>query len=311
MMTPSAPRGTADWPALPLAQWADSYATIHRWLQIVGKTRLRCAPAQNHWWHAALYLTARGVTTSLMPHGTRGFEVDLDFIDHALLVRTTDGTSRSMPLRPQSVADFHDAYFALLTELDVAVDIDGHPNELPDATPFRDDRAHASYDPDAANRCWRVLVQAHRVLAKFRTPYLGKCSPVHLWWGGFDLAHTRFSGRRAPRHPGGIPNCPDYVAVEGYSHECMSVGWWPGTVGSIEEPAFYAYAYPEPAGCPAAPIAPHGAYYHPTLREWILPYEAVRTAPDPDAALLAFCESTYAASATLGGWPRADLERGA
>ena len=309
MTTPSTAVANFDWPALPLAQWADSYATIHRWLQIIGKTRLRSAPAQNHWWHAALYLTPRGVGTSLMPHGNRGFDVELDFVEHQLVARTTDGTVRSIPLRAQPVADFYRDYTALLETLDVAVQIYGRPNELADATPFRDDRVHASYDPDAANRCWRVLVQTQRVLARFRSAYVGKCSPVHLWWGGFDLAHTRFSGRRAPRHPGGIPNCPDYVAVEGYSHECMSVGWWPGTVGSIDEPAFYAYAYPEPAGCPTAPIAPHGAYYHPTLREWILPYEVVRTALDPDAALLAFCESTYATAATLGDWPLAELER--
>jgi hypothetical protein len=309
MTTPPTVAASSDWPALPLAQWADSYATIHRWLQIIGKTRLRSAPPQNHWWHTALYLTTRGVGTSMMPHGSRGFDVELDFITHRLVVRTTDGTMRSIPLRAQPVADFFEGYMALLEALGVPVQIDGRPNELADATPFRADRLHASYDPDAANRCWRVLVQTHRVLARFRSAYVGKCSPVHLWWGGFDLAHTRFSGRRAPRHPGGIPNCPDYVAVEGYSHECMSVGWWPGTVGSIDEPAFYAYAYPEPAGCPTAPIAPQGAYYHATLREWILPYEVVRLAPDPDAALLAFCDSTYATAATLGDWPRAELER--
>ena len=294
----------AAWPALPLAGWADTYATLHRWLQIVGKTRLALAPVQNHWWHTTLYVTARGLATSPMPDGARELEVELD-----LVARSSDGRTRTLPHVPRSVAEFLDAYRRMLAELDAAPRIWPVPVELPDRLRFDADHEHASYDPDAAHRCWRVLARADRVLKAFRGRFLGKCSPSHFWWGSFDLACTRFSGRPAPPHPGGVPNCPDYVTREAYSHECISVGWWPGNVGGLEEPAFYAYAYPEPAGCAAAPIEPADAYYHATMHEWILPYEAVRAAADPDAAVRAFCESTYAAAADRGGWDRRALER--
>ncbi|HZI40065.1 MAG TPA: DUF5996 family protein [Gemmatimonadaceae bacterium] len=298
------------WPSLPLAEWRDTYTTLHRWLQIVGKTRLALAPMQNHWWQVVLYVTTRGLGSSPMPVGGRSLEIELDFIDHQLIARTTDGETRAFALTPMSVADFYGEYREMLRVLDVAPRIRPVPVEMADVTPFTTDREHASYDREAVERCWRVLVGADRVLKEFRGRFIGKCSPSHFWWGGFDLACTRFSGRPAPTHPGGIPNCPDYVTREAYSHECISAGWWPGAVGSpIEEPAFYAYAYPEPAGCSTAPIGPADASYHTTMHEWILPYEAVRKSSDPGAMVLEFLESTYAAAATRGGWDRGALER--
>jgi hypothetical protein len=276
---------------------------------MVGKTRLAFSPAQNHWWHTALYLTARGLGTSPMADGDLTFEIELDFIDHALVVRAADGRGASMPLHPMAVADFYHAYLALCEKVGIRLRIWPVPVELPDRLRFDEDRTHTAYDRDAAHRCWRALARADRVLREFRGRFLGKSSPSHFWWGAFDLSCTRFSGRPAPPHPGGIPNCPDFVTREAYSHECISVGWWPGSIGVLEQPAFYAYAYPEPLGCAAAAIRPAAAYYHAALREWILPYEDVRAAPDPDAALLAFCESTYSAAADLGRWDRAALER--
>jgi hypothetical protein len=307
---PDEPRGAAGdaWPPLPLEGWQDTFATLHLWTQLVGKTRLALSPMENHWWQVALYVTPRGLTTSPIPCGNRTFEVSFDFVDHQLVVRTSDGDVRTLPLEARPVADFYRDYVALLGSLGLDVHIWPHPSEIPDPIPFADDRVHAAYDPDAARRCWRVLVQADRVLKRFRGRFVGKCSPAHFWWGAFDIACTRFSGRTAPAHPGGVPNLPDYVAREGYSHECISAGWWPGG-GPLAEPAFYAYAYPEPAGCPQASIRPDSAYYHPDLHEWILPYEAVRTSSDPDATLLEFLQSTYAAAADLGAWDRAALER--
>jgi hypothetical protein len=299
-----------EWPALPLTEWQDTYATLHRWLQIVGKTRLALAPMQNHWWQIVLYLTSRGLSTSAMPVGGRSLEIDFDFIDHELVARTSDGDVRTLPLAPRSVADFYDEYVGMLRSLGLAVRIWPVPVEMADVLPFPDDRTHAAYDADAAQRCWRVLLATDRVLKEFRGRFIGKSSPSHFFWGSFDLACTRFSGKGAPQHPGGVPNCPDYVTREAYSHECISAGWWPGSVGSpVAEPAFYAYAYPEPAGCATAPIAPAGAAYNTTMREWVLPYDAVRTADDPRAMLLDFFESTYGAAATRGGWNRAELER--
>lgn len=279
---------------------------------MVGKTRLALSPGENHWWHVALYVTTRGLSTSPMPCGERRtLEIEFDFIDHVLMARRSDGRKESLQLAPQSVADFYQRYRALLDALDVRVKIWPQPVEIPDPIRFPQDQWHASYDADAAARCWQILVQADRVLKTFRGRFVGKSSPVHFWWGGFDLAHTRFSGRRAPPHPGGIPNTPDAVTREAYSHECISVGWWPGGGGTpVLEPAFYAYAYPEPPGCPDATIRPAAAGYHDMLREWILPYEAVRRAPDPDAALLEFAQSTYRTAAGLGRWDGA-LERGA
>jgi hypothetical protein len=303
------PEHTASaWPELPLAEWRDTYATLHRWMQIVGKTRLSLAPMQNHWWNTTLYLTPRGLGTSAIPAAARSFSVEFDFVDHVLVLRASDRPVRTLALTAKPVAEFYRAYVDALAELDVHPAIWPVPVELADTLRFDEDRMHRSYDPGAANRCWRVLAQADRVFKIFRGRFLGKSSPSHFWWGSFDLSCTRFSGRPAPTHPGGVPNCPDYVTREAYSHECISVGWWPGTEGSVEEPAFYAYAYPEPPGCPAASIAPAGAYYHAGLHEWILPYERVRNASDPDAAVLAFCHSTYSAAATLGGWDRS-LER--
>lgn len=298
------------WPALPLAEWHDTYDTLHRMVQIIGKTRMALSPIVNHYWHVTQYVTPRGLTTSPIPCGTRTFEVDLDFIDHLLLVRTSDGITRTMPLIPRTIADFYDQYMALLDAAGVRVHIWPVPSEMADTLRFTDDRVHASYDADAANRCWRILAQTDRVIKQFRGRFIGKCSPSHFWWGGFDLSCTRFSGRRAPMHPGGIPNIPDYVNREAYSHECISAGWWPGIPGSpVADAAFYAYAYPEPPGCPTAAIGPATASYNLDMHEWILPYEAVRTSADPDGELLTFLQSTYDAAATLGGWDRAALER--
>jgi hypothetical protein len=303
-------RAGSAWPELPLGAWADTYATLHRWTQIVGKTRLALSPMENHYWHVALYLTARGLTTSPMAHGDRLLQVDFDFLDHLLVARTSGSEVRTMALAPKSVAAFHQEYLELLRSLNLDVRIGPMPNEIPDAIPFPEDRANASYDGSAARDCWRALAQADRVFKRFRNRFLGKQSPVHFWWGSFDLACTRFSGRTAPAHPGGVPNLPDRVTRESYSHECMSAGWWPGAKGSpVEEPIFYAYAYPEPAGFSEAAIRPAGARYETTLREWVLPYDDVRLAADPDEALLEFLQSTYENAARLGGWDRSALER--
>ena len=300
----------AAWPRLTLDDWAPTQATLHRWTQIVGKTRLALAPMQNHWWQVVLYVTSRGLTTSPIPSGGETFEVEFDFIDHSLLIRTSDGETGIVPLVARTVADFYADYMSVLRSLGVDVSIKTKPVEMPDTTPFPDDRAHASYDADAAQRCWQVLVHADRALKEFRGKFLGKSSQSHFWWGAFDIACTRFSGRPAPRHPGGIPNTPDYVTREAYSHECISAGWWPGTVGSpVAEPAFYAYSYPEPAGCDVAPIQPASAYYHPEMHEWILPYESVRASPTPEGDLKEFFQSTYEAAADRAKWDRSALER--
>jgi len=311
MSPPRPARLEMEWPALPLAEWQETRDTLQRWAQIVGKTRLALAPMQNHWWQVVLHPTARGLTTTPMPVDGRAFEVEFDFLDHRLEVRTSGGAVRALDLAPMSVADFYTRYRALLRDLELPVRLWPRPVEMVDTIPFPEDREHAAYDGDAAQRCWRILLQSHRVLSTFRGRFLGKCSPVHFWWGGFDLACTRFSGRPAPPHPGGIPHLADWVTRESYSHECISVGWWPGGGGSpILEPAYYAYAYPEPAGCPDARVGPKPATYDLQMREWILPYDAVRTAPDPDAALLEFAQSTYDAAANLAGWDRVTLERG-
>ena len=298
------------WPSLHLREWSDTLETVHRWVQMVGKTRLGLAPMTNHWWQTTLYLSARGLSTSPIPWGERSFEVEFDFLDSRLVARMSDGETGSIPLAPQSVAEFFDAYRALLKSLGIVPTIWPVPVEMSDTMRFTDDRVHASYDADAMRRCWRILGQTDRLLKEFRGRFIGKCSPTHFWWGGFDLACTRFSGRPAPRHPGGIPNMADWVTREAYSHECISAGWWPGAVGSpVEDAAFYAYAYPEPAGCPDAVIGPATASYNEVMHEWLLPYETVRTAEDPDAMVLEFLETTYSAAANLGGWDRGALER--
>jgi hypothetical protein len=298
----------AAWPALPLTEWQDTYATLHMWTQIVGKTRLALAPMENHWWQVALYVTPRGLTTSAMPYGERAFAVDFDFIDHTLWLRANDGATRTLKLAPRSVADFYAEYTGALRALGFEVAIMPSPVEVVSATPFAEDHGHAAYDADAARRCWQILLQTDRVLKRFRGRFLGKASPVHFFWGSFDLAATRFSGRPAPRHGGGAPNCPDYVMVEAYSHECSSCGFWPGA-GPIAEPSFYAYAYPEPPGYAEHAVRPEGAYYHRDMHEFVLPYEVVRHAAAPDDALLAFVQSTYEAAAEHGRWDRAALER--
>ncbi len=297
----------SEWPALPYQDWKDTCATLQLWTQIVGKIRLARTPWLNHSWHVTLYVTARGLTTSPIPYGGAEFQIDFDFIDHALLISTSDGAGRRLPLVPKPVADFHDQLMAALAELGIRVRIHGRPSELPDPIPFRADREHAAYDADAAQRFWRVLLQADRVFKQFRTGFLGKVSPVHFFWGSFDLAVTRFSGRRAPLHPGGIPNLPDAVTCEAYSHEVSSAGFWPGG-GAIDYPAFYSYAYPAPDGFAAAPVRPDPAFFHEALGEFILPYDAVRDAAEPDETLLEFLQTTYEAAANAADWDRAALE---
>lgn len=299
---------SADWPPLPLGAWTDTYATLHRWTQIVGKVRLARMPWINHSWNVTLYVTARGLTTAPMPYGTKSFQIDFDFIGHQLIVRTSVGDIETLALAPRSVADFYRELMATLAALGIDVGIHPRPSELEDATLFNADETHASYDSDAAHRCWRVLVHADRVLTAFRGRFIGKCSPVHFFWGAFDLAVTRFSGRRAPLHPGGVPNLPDHVTRDAYSHEVSSAGFWPGS-GPIAYPAFYSYAYPEPPGFRDAIVRPAAAFYSSDLREFVLPYEVVRESSDPDAVLLEFLESTYRAAADLGAWDRAGLER--
>jgi hypothetical protein len=298
------------WPALTPVTWEDTQATLHLWTQILGKTRLALAPMENHWWQVVQYVTARGLGTSPMPWDGGTFDLELDLIEHRLAMRSSHGATRSMPLESQALADFYRKYRDLLASAGIEVRIRTIPSEIANPIPFDRDRTHGAYDPDAANRLWRALVQADRVFKRFRGSFLGKCSPVHFWWGGFDLACTRFSGRPAPTHPGGIPNLPDWITREAYSHECISAGFWPGSPDSpVHEPIFYAYAYPEPPGCPEAMIGPDGAGYHAGLREWTVPYETIRASAHPDATLLEFLTTTYTAAANLGGWNRHALER--
>jgi Family of unknown function (DUF5996) len=298
----------SEWPALPYAAWKDTRDTLHLWTQIVGKIRLALTPWINHSWHVALYLTARGLTTSPIPYDGREFQIDFDFIDHVLWIRTSDGHFRQLMLAPMPVAQFHAELLAALAELGIDVRINTMPNEIADAIPFDRDRVHASYDREYAARFWRVLLGAHRVLASFRTRFLGKVSPVHFFWGSFDLAVTRFSGRLAPPHPGGVPHLPDAVAREAYSHEVSSAGFWPGGGGPVDYAAFYSYAYPAPEGFASAAVRPAQAFFSQELGEFLLPYEAVRTAPDPERTLMEFLQTTYNAAADLGRWDRAMLE---
>jgi hypothetical protein len=305
-MTNDAVRGMR-WPALKYAGWKDTYATLHMWTQIVGKIRAAHTPWVNHSWHVALYVTARGLGTSPIACGARSFELDFDFIEHRLTIAASDGAMAAMPLQACSVADFYRDLLARLNGLGIDVHIDKHPNEVIEAIAFDVDRLHASYDALSVNRFWRALAQADRLLKRFRAGFIGKCSPVHFFWGSFDLAVSRFSGRRAPEHPGGIANCPDWVTREAYSHELCSCGFWPGRA-DYPEALFYCYAYPEPPGFGATP-APPGSRYDRDLREFVLPYDAVRAAADPDALVLAFLQGTYEAAATLGQWDRTALER--
>lgn len=295
------------WPGLPYNAWKDTCTTLHLWTQIVGKIRLAQTPWLNHSWHTTLYLTTRGLTTLPIPHGQRMFQIDFDFIDQVLVIAVNDGSVRRLPLRPQPVAAFYRATMDALQEMDVGVRIDVRPNEVADPIPFVDDTVHASYDGEYAQRFWRVLLQADRVFKLFRTGFLGKSSPVHFFWGSFDLAVTRFSGRSAPPHPGGIPNLPDAVCREAYSHEVSSAGFWPGG-GPVDYAAFYSYAYPTPRGFSARPVRPKQAFFHEGAGEFLLPYDAVWAVDDPDRALLDFLQSTYEAAATTGGWDREALE---
>jgi len=298
------------WPQLPYAAWKDTCATLQLWTQIAGKVRLALTPWLNHSWHVTLYVNPRGLGTGPIAAGGRALSLDFDFVDHVLWLRTSDGHFRQLMLRPMTVAEFYADVAVALRELGVAVRINEMPNEIAGAVRFSEDRVHASYDRDAAGRFHRVLLSCNEVLSHFRTGFLGKVSPVHFFWGSFDLAVTRFSGRRAPAHPGGVPNLPDAVAREAYSHEVSSAGFWPGGGGPIDYPAFYSYAYPAPEGFAAAKVAPGAAFWSKDLGEFILPYDAVRTAREPERELMAFLQSTYDAAANLAKWDRAELECG-
>jgi len=292
------------WPALPLDAWQDTYATLHMWTQIVGKVRLALSPRINHWWEVALYVNARGLTTSAIPYDGKIFEVRLDFIDHKLMILTSWGPSKTLSLKAQSVADFYAEFMSALRSLGIAVKIWTMPCEVPNPVRFTSDTQHASYDPEYAHRFWQVLVSCEDIFQEFRAGFIGKDSPVHFFWGSFDLCVTRFSGRRAPERVGADP-----VTREAYSHEVISAGFWPGG-GDIKGPAFYAYAAPEPAGFAEQKVQPAAAFYHPQIKEFLLMYDDLRTAASPRRALLSFLQSTYDAGANLAHWDRKDLERG-
>lgn len=299
-------RSTGDeWPELPLSRWSETATTLHLWTQIIGKVRLVCTPWTNHSWHVPLYVTARGLTTSPIPHPEKTFEAEFDFVSHEIVIRAVDGSSGSISLESMTVSGFYSSVMQLLRDTGIDVQINTMPCEIPDATPFEDDMVNKTYDPEYAGRFWRSLVHADRIFKEFRSGFVGKCSPVHFFWGGFDLAVSRFSGREAPRHPAGVPGMPDWVAREAYSHEVSSVGFWPG--GNGYDAMFYAYAYPEPEGfADAVSFAP--SFYSKEMGEYLLPYEAVRTADSPAEMLLDFLQATYDAAADLGGWDRRALE---
>jgi hypothetical protein len=315
----------SDWPSLRVEDWTETREALHLWTQVIGKVKLAKTPLVNHWWNVTFVVSPRGLSSGPVPDGNRIFQMDFDFIDSQLQIVHMDGARAGVPLEAMSVADFYAQTLKALADLGIAVQINTLPNEIPDVVRFATDRQIRRYQPDQAVTFWRQLVQAHRVLSEFRAGFVGKVSPVHFFWGAFDLAVTRFSGRRAPTHPGGAPNCPDWVMVEGYSHEVSSCGFWPG---GGEEGAFYSYAYPAPGSFADQPIRPAEAFYSEQFRQFLLPYEAVRTAADPDVTLLAFLEDTYTAAATLADWdpsiavtpqapartvtgtqPQADLER--
>jgi hypothetical protein len=294
------------WPELPWREWQPTIATVHMWTQIVGKVRMALAPPLNHWWHVPLYVSSRGLTTSPIPYGRRSFQVDFDLIAHRLLVTDDSGGSLSIALEPKSVATFNREFMEALRSLGIEVRIWSRPVEVADAIPFELDELHAAYDPGHAQALWHGLLQADRVMKAFQSGFVGKASPVHFFWGSFDLAAARYSGRPAPRHPGGAPNCPDWVMEEAYSREECSIGWWPSS--EPPGPIFYAYTYPEPNGFPSAPIRPAGAAFDPRLGEFVLPYDVVRRSSQPDAAATEFFQSSYEAGADLGRWDRPGLE---
>jgi len=306
MMDPKSQKnrtGDDPWPSLPLEEWKDTYATLHMWTQIVGKIRLVQGPKINHWWQVPLYVSARGLTTSAIPYGNRTFEIDFDFIDHLLLINTSAGVRKTLKLEARSVADFYQEVMKTLRSLDIEVKINARPDEVPDPIPFAEDQEHASYDPEYVGRFWRILLQSAKIFTEFRSRFIGKCSPVHFFWGSFDLAVTRFSGRRAPEREGA-----DMITREAYSHEVISHGFWPGS-GNVTAPAYYAYAAPEPDGFPKAPIQPGSAFYNPQTSGFILFHDDVRTADSPDDVLMSFLQSTYEGGANLAKWDRAALER--
>jgi hypothetical protein len=294
------------WPALPLVVWEDTRDTLHMWTQIVGKVRLGLMPMINHWWQVPLYVSSRGLTTSLMPYAARGLEMEFDFHRHVLDIRTTEGETRGVRLEPRSVADFYEETMGRLAELGMPLEIVARPIEVADGIPFAEDREHQSYDSEYARRFWQSLVQTQRVFVDFRSKFVGKVSPVNFYWGAFDLASGRFSGSEAPAHPGGVPNCPDFVQRFAYTHEVSAYGYWPGRG---DEGTFYAYAYPAPPGYSERSVRPAAAYHDAALGEFLLPYETVRSAKDADALLTEFLQSTYEVAADLGGWDRKSLER--
>jgi hypothetical protein len=298
--------GSSAWPELPVAEWHATRDTLQLWTQIVGKVRMVSTPVMSHWWNVPLYVTARGLTTTSIPRGDRAFQIDFDLLAHRLEIAVSDGTGASMSLTARTVADFHTELMDHLTDLGLPTPVWTMPVEIPDAIPFERDTVHATYDPDQAQRFWRALIQMDRVFEEFRSRFVGKVSPVHLFWGALDLAVTRFSGRSAPPHPGGAPNCGPHVMHEAYSHEVSSAGYWPGPDG---EGVFYSYAYPVPEGFAAADLGVPEARYDDALGEFTLPYTAVRTAADPDQLLLSFLQATYDVAADLAGWDRAALER--
>jgi hypothetical protein len=300
---------TERWPELPLAAWRDTRDTLHLWTQAVGKVRLALTPWLNHSWHVALHVTARGLTSSPIPWRQGSFEIDFDFIDQVLWIRTNEGHFRQLMLAPMTVAEFYQDLTIALRELGIEVRLRAMPCEIPNCIPFDQDTVHRAYDGEYARRFWRVLASAHEVFGRFRTGFLGKASPVHFFWGSFDLAVTRFSGRPAPRHPGGVPHLPDSVAQEAYSHEVSSAGFWPGGGGApVEDAAFYSYAYPVPEGFAAAKVKPAAVFWSKELGEFLLPYDKMRSARDPDATLMDFLTSTYEAAANLAKWDRQALE---
>lgn len=295
------------WPGLPLDEWSETLATLHRWFQVVGKLRLMRSPLVNHWWNVTYHPTARGLTTRTIPHGDRAFEVTFDFVDHRLRVEASDGEGRELNLRPRSVADFHRELEAALAALDLETPMRTLPNEIEGAVPFEEDVEHASYDPDAAQRFWRILLSTHAVFDAFRAPFVGKQSPSHFFWGSCDLAVTRFSGRRAPTPEGSFPNFPRWANAEAYSHECSSAGFWPGP--GLGHASYYAYCWPEPEGYSSREVAPDAAAYNPDMGQFQLPYDAVRESANPAGTLWSFLEATYEAAAECGGWDREALER--
>lgn len=302
-------KSSSSWPELPYENWKDTYATMHMWSQIIGKIRMESSPWMNHSWQVTLYVTSRGLTTSLIPGHDKSFQIDFDFVGHRLVIQTSEGEESGFALESGPVSSFYEKVFSRMADLGLRVKIDKMPNEVANPIPFDEDEEHRSYEPEYAWRFWLALVRISRVFSEFRGNFIGKCSPVHFFWGAFDLAVTRFSGRQAPEHPGGIPNLPDRIVKEAYSQEVCSCGFWPGG-DHLPQPVFYSYVYPEPSGFSAAKVKPGEAFYSDDMKEFILPYDAVRKSESPGSKLMEFLETTYEAAADLGNWDRKALERG-